>query len=112
MKLGFRLDFKRPNANRMVFSRREARQPHEISPKGLKSSWLPQAMLTFGDSGRTGRSGGPLSGGLAVMTDCGVGHGGNGRAQGASTTPPARSLAPAGGGWNDDRKVIGTVTNR
>ena len=54
----------------------------------------------------------PPPGGLAVMTDCGVGHGGNGCAQGAVMTPPARSLAPAGGGWNDNRKVIGTVTNR
>ena len=58
------------------------------------------------------RTGCPLSGGLAVMTDCGLGHGGNGCTQGVIMTLPAGSLAPAGGGWNEDRKVIGTVTNR
>ena len=58
------------------------------------------------------RTGCPLSGGLAVMTDCGLGHGGNGCTQGVIMTLPAGSLAPAGGGWNDNRKVIGTVTNR
>ena len=55
---------------------------------------------------------GPASGRVAVMTDCGVGHGGNGVAQGGLMTPPAGSLAPAGGGRNEDRKVIGTVTSR
>ena len=55
---------------------------------------------------------GPASGRVAVMTDCGVGHGGNGVAQGGLMTLPAGSLAPAGGGWNEDRKVIGTVTSR
>ncbi len=58
------------------------------------------------------RTGCPPSGGLAVMTDCGLGHGGNGCTQGVIMTLPAGSLAPAGGGWNEDRKVIGTVTNR
>ena len=58
------------------------------------------------------RTGCPLSGGLAVMTDCGVGHGGNGVAQGGLMTLPAGSLAPAGGGRKEDRKVIGTVTSR
>ena len=58
------------------------------------------------------RTGCPLSGGLAVMTDCGLGHGGNGCTQGVIMTLPAGSLASAGGGWNEDRKVIGTVTNR
>ena len=54
----------------------------------------------------------PPPGGLAVMTDCGVGHGGNGVAQGGLMTLPAGSLAPAGGRRNEDRKVIGTVTSR
>ncbi len=49
MKLRFRLDFKRPNANRPVFSGRVARQPHGISLKGLKLPWSPQTMLTSKD---------------------------------------------------------------
>ena len=115
-KLRFRPLFMRPNANRLVFAGRFSGKPQGNRLKGLKLPWLPQAMLTSAiqpplERG-VRRTGCPLSGGLAVMTDCGLGHGGNGCTQGVIMTLPAGSLAPAGGGWNEDRKVIGTVTNR